>query len=158
MTNTKQQINNMYIGLVFTYWAEKDTKLGTAKQKALMQMQSFSKTIDEKNPISREVLNNVRQMTASVSKQIMTDKSSEMVLDKSHAPQYKDFGMNQVTKSKQVLNQMIKSAQKDFSMEVKQNAAQYRPSNTNVAARAPQKMNQDTMMRILLQRQMHLEK
>ena len=178
MTNVKQQLHNMYIGLVFTYWANEDTKMGTAKQKALQQMHSYSKTINKQNPIAREINSNVADMNRAISKQIMTDKSSELVLDKNQAAQYKSFGTARVAQSKQELNKIIERANKSWHIDrtqkqikaedkltqlqdvkAKQNASQYRALGTNVAAKAPKPMeqkimDQKTLMRILMQKRM----
>ena len=178
MTNVKQQMHNMYVGLVFTYWSGNGVKLGTAKQKALQQMQSFAKTIDKNSTVSREINNVSATMSKSVSKQIMMDKSSEMLVDKAQAPKYKKFGENLVAQSKQSLNDMIKRAQKSLQIDtprkqmqaiekasgkqavsMQQNAAQYRASKTNVPANAPKplaqhKLDQSTVIRLMWQRQM----
>ena len=87
MMNVKQHLDNMYIGLVFTYWSKDSTKMGTAKQKALQQMQSFAQTIDAQNPVAHEIKSQVAILSKSVSKQIMTDKSSEMILNKKQTAQ-----------------------------------------------------------------------
>ena len=174
MKSVKQQLHNMYVGLVFTYWSKEGTSLGTAKQKALQQMQSFSKTIDKKNPVAQQIAQNVNDMTRNVSKQIMTDKSSNIVLDKKQAPQYEAFGKRQVEQSKKTLNDIVKHAEKfaprnasreqlqemeDASkfqdMHAKKNASQYRANNTNESKNAPKptaphKMDQQTFMRIIL--------
>lgn len=175
MTNVKQQLHNMYVGLVCVNWANRDgTKLGTAKQKALQQMQSFAKTVDKKNPMAKEISANVDQMSKSVSKQIMTDKSSELTLDKHQAAEYKSFGERQVQQSKQALTKAIQNtktfenrnverdkreafqrATQKQDMLAKQKAPQYRASQTNVPAKgvkpvAPQKMDQQTMIRIMM--------
>ena len=175
MTNLQQHLNNMYIGLVFTYWSDSNTKMGTAKHKALQQMQSFSQTIDKNNSMSDMVKKQIGEMSRSVSKQIMTDKSSEFVLDKMFAPQYRAFGEQQVANSKKALNAMIEHAKESArpnitrgrleelhyasekqDMFAKRKAPQYRPLNTNVPAKAPipkpqQKMVQETLIRILSQ-------
>ena len=168
MTNTREQLSNMYAGLVCIHWAKDNTKMGTAKQKALMQMQSFSKTVDAKNPVARTIRSEINEMTKSVSKQIMTNKSSEMVLDKKQAAQYKSFGERQVADSKKALNNMIANANKSMGLEVsrdwieksrelskkqdmasKKNAPQYRALNTNVAAKAPKNVQQIDQQKLL---------
>ena len=178
MTNVKQQMHNMYVGLVFTYWSDDGVKLGTAKQKALQQMQSFAKTIGKNSPVSREISDISAEMSKSISKQIMMDKSSELVVDKAQAPKYKKFGENLVTTSKQALNDMIKRAQKSLQIDtprkqmqaiektsnkqaesMQQNAAPYRALKTNVPSNAPKplaqhKLDQSTVIRLMWQRQM----
>lgn len=173
MTNTRQQLHKMYVGLVYVYWSDENVKLGTAKHKSLQQMQSFSKTVDKQNPISREISNDVNKMRQAVSRQIMTDKSSDLVLDKKQAAQYKEFGERQVQSSKQELSKAIEQAQKSGktftdrnkidameqaskqqSVAMKQKAAQYRASKTNAPEKAPRpvaphKLDQETLMRIL---------
>ena len=159
MTQTKQYLHNMYVGFVFVNWSNDNTKLGTAKQKALTQMQSFAKTIDKNNLKVRDVNGQIDEMSRSVSKQIMTDKSSEMVLDKKLAPQYRSFGERQIAQSKKALTDILQRTQKRQDAMVKKDAMQYRALKTNVPAKAPkpiaeQKLDRDTMMRILMQRQM----
>jgi len=178
MQNMKLHLHNMYIGLVCTYWAQHDTKMGTAKQKALQQMQSFSKTIDEKNPMSREITNRVSEMSRDVSKQIMTDKSSELVLDEKLSKQYKSFGERQIAQSKERLNNMIQRAKKSAHLDMtpeqikakeaaikeqdvraKQNAAPYRALQTNAPKNAPkpvapQKLTHEMMIHLFMQQRL----
>jgi hypothetical protein len=172
MTVIKQQLHCMYIGLVFTYWSGNNVKMGTAKQKALQQMQSFSQTIDKKNPVAQNITNQVNEMSRTVSKQIMTDASSEMVLDRKQAQQYKSFGERQVAASNKALQDIIKQGNqittteqikkaKEKSQEQdmlnKQKAVQYRQTKTNVAEKGPkplmsmEKLNQQKILQILTQ-------
>ena len=176
MKNVKQQLHSMYVGLVFTYWSKEGTSLGTAKQKALQQMQSFSKTIDKKNPVAQQIAQNVNEMTRNVSKQIMTDRSSNIVLDKKQAPQYEAFGKRQVEQSKKTLNDIVKRAEKfapkhlsreyvDMKekatafqdMMKKKNASQYRATNTNEAASQMDKarnQNQQVIIQFAIRQKM----
>lgn len=175
--NVKQQLHNMYIGLVFTYWSNENSQLGTAKQKSLQQMQSYSQTLDKKNPVTKEISSGVNEMVRAVSKQIMTDKSSTMVLDKSQAQQYKAFGEKQVAASKEQLNAVIERGKQSNSRDVtlakikenkeksekqdkitKQKAPQYRPLKSNVAENGGKpamtlvKLDQQKLLQILAQR------
>ena len=174
MKNLKQQLHNMYVGLVFTHWSKEGTSLGTAKQKALQQMQNYSKTLDKNNPVAQQITANVNEMTRDISKQIMTNKSSNMVLDKNQASQYREFGKQQIEQSKKSLNDLVQRAKKfaprnasreqlqemeDVSklqdMHAKKNASQYCANNTNESKNAPkptapQKMDQQIFMRIML--------
>jgi len=178
--NVKQQLNSMYVGFVFVYWGddEKSCQLGTAKQKSLQQMQSFAKTIDKKNPVFDKIKSSVDEMARSVSKQIMTDKSSDMVLDNKQKQQYKQFGQNQVATSKKNLQSIIerehnpvhnntlarqkeaveKSKQQD--MVAKRNAMQYRPTKTNEVSMGAkpsvtiERMDQRTLLQLLKERKM----
>ena len=177
--NIKQHLHNMYIGLVCVHWADKENvKMGTAKQKSLQQMQSYSQTLDKKNPVAQEITAHVNNMVRSVSKQIMIDTSSEMVLDKESAPKYKKFGEQQIALSKKQLNAMIERGQKSGTRDItfakiketkeksekqdmlaKQKAPQYRPSTTNVAEKGKkpamtlQKLDQQELLKFLAQQQ-----
>jgi hypothetical protein len=141
-------------------------------------MQSFSKTIDEKNPMAQEITNRVAKMSQSVSKQIMTDKSSEMVLDEKLAKKYKSFGERQVEQSKERLNNMIQRAKKsahldmtpeqikakeaatkEQDMHAKRNADPYRALQTNAPKNAPrpvapQKLTQEMMIQLFMQQRL----
>lgn len=114
-----QNLANMYRGLVCINWANKDTKLGTAKYKALEQMQSYAQTLDKKNPIAAKIDTQVKSMSRSVSKQIMTDKSSEIVLPQDKAPKTKEFGEKLFNENKKMLDELIARGQKgvNFSQE-----------------------------------------
>ena len=165
----------MYRGLVFINWANsKDTKLGTAKHRALVQMQTYAKTIDKNNPVADNVNLQVQNMTKSVSKQIITDQSSELVLQQDKAPKYKEFGERLVNDSKSVLDKIMGRGQKSANMNkarekldliqkatdkqdmsMKQKAPQYRALKTNVAVQAPKpltpqhKLTQNEIMQYL---------
>lgn len=178
--NVKQQLNSMYVGFVFVYWGddEKSCQLGTAKQKSLQQMQSFAKTIDKKNPVFDEIKSSVDEMTQSVSKQIMTDKSSNMVLDEKQKPQYREFGQKQVATNKKNLQSIIEREQnavasntvarqkeaieqsKQQDMLAKRNAMQYRPTKTNEVSMDAkpsatiERMDQRTLLQLLKERKM----
>lgn len=173
--NVKQQLNSMYVGFVFVYWGndEKSCQLGTAKQKSLQQMQSFAKTVDNKKSISSRIKSYVDEMTQSVSKQIMTDESSNMVLDDKQKSQYKQFGQKQVATSKKNLQSIIEREQnsvpgntvarqkeaveksKQQDMLAKRNAMQYRPTKTNEVSMdakpsvKPEKLDQRTVIQLL---------
>ncbi|MBP5794630.1 MAG: hypothetical protein J6W41_01270 [Alphaproteobacteria bacterium] len=104
MTDVKIYVQRMYVGFVYVHWAErKNIKLGTAKQKSIQQIKSFSNTLDKSNPIAGEIKSNVQQMSRDVARQIMTDKSSEMTLDAGKLPQYRAFGERQVAAAKSAL-------------------------------------------------------
>lgn len=104
MTDVKIYIQRMYVGFVYVHWAERENiKLGTAKQKSIQQIKSFSNTLDKSNPIAGEIKSNVQQMSRDVARQIMTDKSSEMTLDAAKLPQYRAFGERQVAAAKSAL-------------------------------------------------------
>lgn len=106
MTNIQKTLNRMYVGFVYVHWSDgENTKLGTAKQKSIQQMKSFAETLDKSNPMTNTVKANIQKMSQDVSRQIMTDKSSEMVLDKKHSQEYKKLGEKQVAESKQELMQ-----------------------------------------------------
>ncbi len=156
MTNVKMELHNMYAGLVYVYWANQNVKLGTAKQKSLQQMQSFTETLDKKNPITADINSGVRQMTQNVSKQIMTDKSSEMMLTPDKFDDYKNFGQKQASVSKQNLakfieqtktkeNETIRKLARDQGMSMKQNTPQYRATKTNFAEKSPKQLSPQTM-------------
>lgn len=114
-----QNLANMYRGLVCINWVNKDTKLGTAKYKALEQMQSYAQTLDKKNPIAARIDAQVKSMSRSVSKQIMTDKSSETVLPQEKAQKTKEFGEKSFNENKKMLDELIARSQKtaNFSQE-----------------------------------------
>ncbi len=104
MTDVKIYVQRMYVGFVYVHWAERENiKLGTAKQKSIQQIKSFSNTLDKSNPIAGEIKSNVQQMSRDVARQIMTDKSSEMTLDAAKLPQYRAFGERQVAAAKSAL-------------------------------------------------------
>lgn len=104
MTDVKIYVQRMYVGFVYVHWAERENiKLGTAKQKSIQQIKSFSNTLDKSNPIAGEIKSNVQQMSRDVARQIMTDKSSEMTLDAAKLPQYRAFGEQQVAAAKSAL-------------------------------------------------------
>lgn len=104
MTDVKIYVQRMYVGFVYIHWAERENiKLGTAKQKSIQQIKSFSNTLDKSNPIAGEIKSNVQQMSRDVARQIMTDKSSEMTLDAGKLPQYRAFGERQVAAAKSAL-------------------------------------------------------
>lgn len=160
MTNVKEQLNRMYVGFVCVYWSNGQTKLGTAKQKSIQQIKSFANTIDKSGPVAAKIQSDVQQISRAVSRQIMTDKSSEMVLDKKQSAQYRAFGEKQIAAAKQALGvnmargnmTLSNAAQKSHAtkstliaqirdmqnksrtqdMITKQNAPQYRAHKTNV--------------------------
>ena len=104
MTDVKIYVQRMYVGFVYVHWSERENiKLGTAKQKSIQQIKSFSNTLDKSNPIAGEIKSNVQQMSRDVARQIMTDKSSEMTLDAAKLPQYRAFGERQVAAAKSAL-------------------------------------------------------
>ena len=158
MTNVKQQLHNMYIGFVYINWANKEnTQLGTAKQKALQQMKTFAQTIENKSPVAHEIQSNVNDMSRIISRQIMTDKSSEFVLDKKQAGQYRAFGERQVTQSKQMLNSLVKQLQQSMPMDMAHNQQKQPTAQAkgyNGAKLHPQQMNREFLMRILMQQNM----
>ncbi len=173
-----QNLVEMYRGLVFINWANgTDTKLGAAKYKALVQMQTYAKTIDKNNPVADNINLQMQNMSKSVSKQIMTEKSSNAVLEKSRAPKYKEFGEQLFNHNKKMLDEIIGRGQKSANMNkarakldliknasgrqdmsMKQNAPQYRATKTNVAQNAPKpltphKLSQNEIMQYLWKKQ-----
>ena len=153
MTNVKMELHNMYTGLVYVYWANANVKLGTAKQKSLQQMQSYVNTLDKNNPATANITSTVKQMKQNVSKQIMTDKSSEMMLPPDKFKDYKNFGQTQASASKQNLAKIIKQSKtkdnnelaREQGMSQKQNTPQYRATKTNFAEKAPKQLSPQTM-------------
>lgn len=118
----KQQIGMMYNGLVLANWANAGTKLGTAKYKALEQLESFAKTLqqtgktdgaksatianDNNNAVVNEVARIVSILKKKISEQIMTSKSSEQILSPKLAQKYKMHGEQLATISMRELRKM----------------------------------------------------
>lgn len=140
-----QNLANMYRGLVCINWSNtQDTKLGTAKYKALGQMQSYTETINKKNPMAERIATRVKSMSQSVSKQIMTEKSSEAVLTKDKAPQIKEFGEKLFNENKKALDELIARGQKNVNFghkKEKQKLLQHKSKQPKMDAKTAKSNN-----------------
>ena len=141
----KQNLHKMYIGLVFANWASREnTKLGTAKQKALEQIESFVKTMSDekqKNAVAYEIAQQFAQLKKFASKQIMQSSTSELTLDKDVLSPYKAFGEKMTHDNMRTLREMFKQEQE----KVKEN-------NNTVEKQA--KPNQAVLLQFLMAQQM----
>ncbi len=141
----KQNLHKMYVGLVFANWAScENTKLGTAKQKALEQIESFVKTMSDdkqKNAVAYEIAQQFAQLKKFASKQIMQSSTSELTLDKDVLSPYKAFGEKMTHDNMRTLREMFKQEQE----KVKEN-------NNTVEKQA--KPNQAVLLQFLMAQQM----
>lgn len=134
----KQQIDLMYKGLVLTNWAKTGTKLGTAKFKALEQLETFAKTLqgtvktpgnnlanqhtnqNNNNAVVNEVARAVSILKKKISEQIMKSKSSEQVLSPTLAPKYKPHGEKLAQTAMQELRKMANADKQRVLVSEKQ--------------------------------------
>lgn len=141
----KQNLHKMYVGLVFANWASREnTKLGTAKQKALEQIESFVKTMSDdkqKNAVAYEIAQQFAQLKKFASKQIMQSSTSELTLDKDVLSPYRAFGEKMTHDNMRTLREMFKQEQE----KVKEN-------NNTVEKQA--KPNQAVLLQFLMAQQM----
>ena len=104
----KKYLQKMYVGFVFVNWANgSDTKLGTAKQKALQHLDSFTKTLGN-GLVSEEIRRLVQKLKKFVSKQIMTSPHSELILSKDIVEQCRSLGENWLQDNMTKLRNMVK--------------------------------------------------
>ena len=144
-SNLDQHLAEMYRGLVCINWANaQGTKLGTAKYKALEQMQSYAQTLDKKNPIAARIDTQVKSMSRSVSKQIMTDKSSETILPQEKAQKTKEFGEKLFNENKKALDELIARGQKGVNFghkKEKQKLPQHKSKQPKMDAKTAKSNN-----------------
>ena len=93
--NIRMQLNLMYMGFVYSNWAKSGTKLGTAKQTALNQIDTFIQTFEQNgknNAVVQEMKRQFAKLKQSAARNIMMSKSSENVLPQKYAAQYRQSG------------------------------------------------------------------
>ena len=138
----KSKLHLMYMGLVLANWAQPNTKLGTAKLKALEQMETFAKTLGhykKNSAVAHEVTQMVAKLKKAVSEQIMKDKTSEIKLPQKFANGYKVMGEKLAQQNMQKLREYVKKDQTRVKTNEKQ-AKEFTP------------MNQVLLMQIMAQR------
>ena len=134
--NIKTQIELMYKGLTLVNWAKHGTKLGTAKLKALEQVETFAKTLMNDSKTNNEKLPNVNQgnnnavvneiarvvseLKKKISKQIMESKTSEMTVPEKLAEKYKEHGTGLAETNMRDLRKLVTQDSKRVQTNEKQ--------------------------------------
>lgn len=130
------QLKLMYQGLTLANWAKQGTKLGTAKLKALEQIETFAKTLMNDSKTNNEKLPNVNQgnnnavvneiarvvseLKKKISKHIMESKTSEMTAPEKLAQKYKQDGESLAGLSIQQLRELVKQDNRRVQTNEKQ--------------------------------------
>lgn len=124
--NIKTQIELMYKGLTLVNWAKHGTKLGTAKLKALEQVETFAKTLDDNkkqnnnNAVVAEISRTVAELKKKISKQIMESKTSEMTVPEKLAEKYKEHGTGLAETNMRDLRKLVTQDSKRVQTNEKQ--------------------------------------
>ncbi len=124
--NIKTQIELMYKGLTLVNWAKRGTKLGTAKLKALEQVETFAQTLDDNkkqnnnNAVVAEISRTVAELKKKISKQIMESKTSEMTVPEKLAEKYKEHGTGLAETNMRDLRKLVMQDSKRVQTNEKQ--------------------------------------
>ena len=109
----KMQLHLMYIGFTYSNWAKSGTKLGTAKQMALTQIESFIHTFEQNGKTNAVVAEMKRQFDAlkkKAAESIMKNpKSSESLMPPKLASKYKQHGQNLADASMKKLREFVEA-------------------------------------------------
>lgn len=148
----QQNLMMMYMGLVFRNWADgKGTKLGTAKQKALQQLDSYAKAFQQNkennNAKVKELTQQIAMLKKSVSKQIMESKDSEFVMDEKKKPKFLLRGEQMVQQGMNAIRAELNPKFQD-QFKLKQRQA-VKPNDTK-----DNKQNQNILVQLLIKQQM----
>lgn len=124
------QLKLMYQGLTLANWAKQGTKLGTAKLKALEQIETFAKTLGDTKPgntpqnnnnaVVAEISRVVAEFKKKISKNIMESKTSEMTVPEKLAQKYKQDGESLAGLSIQQLRELVKQDNRRVQTNEKQ--------------------------------------
>ncbi len=119
------QLKLMYQGLTLANWAKQGTKLGTAKLKALEQIETFAKTLgntpqNNNNAVVAEISRIVTEFKKKISKNIMESKTSEMTVPEKLAQKYKQDGESLAGLSIQQLRELVKQDNRRVQTNEKQ--------------------------------------
>lgn len=145
----KMQLHLMYMGFTYSNWAKHGTKLGTAKQMALNQIESFIQTFEGKNnAVVAEMKRQFDALKKKAAESIMKNpKSSESLMPPKLAEKYRQNGQNLAEASMKQLREFVKTDK----TKVIENEKQVESAQKQITK--PQMLSLSQIMLIRLQRQ-----
>ena len=149
----KMQLHLMYMGLTFSNWAKQGTKLGTAKQMALTQIESFIKTFEQdgkNNAVVAELKHQFAKLKKKAAESIMKNpKSSESMMPPKLASKYKQHGQNLADISMKQLREFVKADK----TKVVENEKQVESAKQQITKPQILSLNQIMLIRLQQERQ-----